>query len=144
MADTPSATGQQRESPVALLTVTHNRIGEDIVTTAEEILGAQPLPCKNIAVQHRSNEHDWSEEIATALAALDAGSGVLLLTDVFGATPHNNACAAATGRHAAIVSGISLPMVLRLFNYAHQPLATLAEVAVAGGRRGIVDASTTG
>jgi PTS system ascorbate-specific IIA component len=70
---------------------------------------------------------------------LDDGMGVLLLVDLYGATPSN--VAAAIGRQGTStrrVSGLNLPMLLRVLNYPEQTLDELATTAAAGGRSGVV------
>lgn len=122
-----------------LVAVTHDRIGEDILAVASEVYGSPPLVCNHAGMRHEDSSESWRSRLALCLDRADGGSGMLILTDVFGATPHNSARAAALSRRASIVSGINLPMVLRIFNYAHLGLAELARAAATGGQRGIVD-----
>ena len=69
---------------------------------------------------------------------LDQGDGVLILADLYGATPCNIGLSlSALGVHLRCVSGLNLPMLLRVLNYAEKPLDELAEIAASGGRGGI-------
>jgi PTS system ascorbate-specific IIA component len=77
------------------------------------------------------------EKSAEYLVTLDTGEGVLVLCDLFGATPSNLACRLADTGRAMVVSGLNLPMLLRVFNYPDETLLTLAEKAAEGGNRGI-------
>lgn len=76
-----------------------------------------------------------------ALAALPAG--VLVLADVFGATPCNVAQRLVEGKSLPLLAGASLPMLLRAVGYRHEPLETMAQRALAGGTQGIMAVTVT-
>jgi mannose PTS system EIIA component len=69
---------------------------------------------------------------------LDRGAGVLLLTDAFGSTPSNIANRLAEVPRTAVVAGINLPMLVKIFNYPQLDLAAMTRAAVEGGQRGVV------
>lgn len=124
---------------VGLLIVTHNRIGEEMLATARGILGICPLQTAFLAV---SQEHDPNRLIddGTALVQeLDQGSGVLILTDAFGSTP-SNVAVQISNRDAdtAVVSGVNLPMLLRVLNYPELDLTRMQRKAISGGRDGVL------
>jgi len=77
-------------------------------------------------------------EISQALAHLDSGDGVIILSDIYGATPNNMARKFAAPGHVHIVSGVNLPMLIRLYNYPDTDLPKLCELAAEGGQRGIM------
>ena len=78
-------------------------------------------------------------DVTARVRALDSGDGVLVLTDVYGATPSNLAeKLPALGLDLHRVSGLNLPMLLRVLNYPEQPLLELAQTAASGGRSGIL------
>lgn len=77
------------------------------------------------------------ELVGSAIRALP-GPEVLLLTDVFGATPCNAALAVADGTNVRVVTGVNGPMVWRTLCYGHLPLGDLLARAVDGGRQGIM------
>jgi mannose PTS system EIIA component len=78
-----------------------------------------------------------TDEIACALASLPSDE-VLVLTDVFGATPCNAALAACEGHHARVVAGVNVPMLWRSLCYAKLPLSDLVTRATEGGAQGIL------
>lgn len=87
-------------------------------------------------------------DLALARAAemvdeIDSGSGVLVLTDVLGATPGNIATRLADPRRVAVVGGVNLPMLLRALCYRDGKLTEAAEKAVAGGTQGIMQVAST-
>lgn len=89
------------------------------------------------------------ETLASARAAmaqlksLPEVEGVLVLTDIFGATPSNVAQKLVDGVRSRLVSGVNLPMVLRSVSYRHEPLDMLVARAVAGGTQGVMQVATT-
>jgi len=87
---------------------------------------------------------DPQASLEQARALLDAAGDapVLLLTDVFGATPHNVAQELAKRPDARLVTGVNLPMLLRSICYAQEPLDSLAARAVAGGTQGILQVTS--
>jgi mannose PTS system EIIA component len=78
-----------------------------------------------------------AQEVGRTLNGL-AAQEVLILTDVFGATPCNAALAAAEGQHARVVAGVNVPMLWRSLCYAKLPLSELVVRASEGGVQGIM------
>jgi len=89
------------------------------------------------------------ETLATARIAMEQLShlpqvkGVLVLTDIFGATPSNVAQRLVDGVRSRLVTGANLPMVLRSVSYRHEPLDALVARAVTGGTQGVMQVSTS-
>jgi mannose PTS system EIIA component len=82
-----------------------------------------------------------SAEVACALANLP-GQEVLILTDVFGATPCNAALAASDGQQSRVVAGVNVPMLWRSLCYAKLPLAELVARATEGGAQGVMQVAS--
>lgn len=124
---------------VGVLLLTHAGIGECLVQAGTSVLG--PLPLKTMAVAYGNGEDRvaFCHAAARAMRELDQGEGVLILCDLYGSTPSNAAAEIATqGTRVRRVSGVSLPMLLRVMNYPEQELDELAATAASGGRNGIV------
>lgn len=125
---------------VGLLLITHSGIGCALLNVAHGTFGQLPL-----AVSHLSVSRDPEPEILTAKAShmlrkLDSGSGVLVLTDMFGSTPSNIAQSLQNqGFNIRVISGLNLPMLFRILNYPHLALGPLAKKAVDGGKDGIFE-----
>ena len=124
---------------IGLITITHNRIGAAIVESAVAILGPQPVPMRHFSFAAQDCVDAAYSELAEAVRELDQGAGVLILTDLYGSTPCNIARRLAGGHRVRVVSGISLPMVLRVFSYACLELREIALRATDGARLGIVE-----
>lgn len=123
---------------IGLVTITHNRIGSELLTTATQICGRTPVAHHHLEVHGECDPDAMRATLMAVLADIDSGQGVLILTDLFGATPCNIARNASTGHDVRVVTGINLPMVLRVFNYAHLELAAIADKAAGGGQQGIL------
>jgi len=122
----------------AILLVTHNRIGDELLAAATSILGRCPLPAKALAIRP-NDERDQMLGIARLLAdRLDEGDGLLVMTDLYGSTPANIACALGQEHRIRVLSGVNLPMLMRALNYAALGLEDLADKALSGARDGVM------
>lgn len=121
---------------VAIVLVTHPGIATAMRGRAAEILAAD-LDDVTV-VELDSGPSDPMPGLQTQLASLDRGDGVLILTDLPGATPCNRA-RRATPAHSALISGLNLPMLIRAWNYRNEPLEALRDLAVDGGRAAILE-----
>ena len=77
------------------------------------------------------------------LARLPQVKGVLVLTDIFGATPSNVAQKLVDGVSSRLITGVNLPMLLRAVTYRHESLDTLVSRAVVGGTQGVMQVAIT-
>ncbi|HEX2547225.1 MAG TPA: PTS fructose transporter subunit IIA [Ramlibacter sp.] len=77
------------------------------------------------------------------LTRVQGVKGVLVLTDIFGATPSNVAQRLVDGIGTKLITGANLPMLLRAVSYRHEPLDTLVSRAVVGGTQGVMQVATT-
>lgn len=123
---------------VGVLLMTHEAMGAALVSAARHVLGKLPLPLNVIELDAGADPDATLSAAAKEARALDHGDGVLVLTDLYGATPCNVANRLpALGLHMHCVSGLNLPMLLRVLNYPEQSLDELAQTAASGGRGGI-------
>ena len=123
---------------VGLLLITHHKIGKEILNTAAQTLGICPLRTKSLEIQAEDDPKPMIHRAREMVAELDSGSGVLILTDAYGSTPSNIAVSAVQSHSTRVVTGINLPMLLRIFNYHESSLDKLAEAAFEGGHNGII------
>ena len=128
---------------IGLLIITHNQIGGELLDTAVNMLGYCPLLAESLALRTDSNPDRIRARAQQLAAELDQGDGVLVLTDMFGSTPSNIANSLEREGHVSVVSGINLPMLVRVLNYPHLSLAGLTAKALSGGSDGILDCSQT-
>ncbi len=126
---------------VGVLLITHDDVGDALLRTAVSVVGACPVNARVLSAPTGCDPDRVLNEAQSAVAALDAGAGVLVLTDVFGATPCNIACRLRREDRVRVVSGLNLPMLLRVLNYPRLPLEELEAKAVSGGRDGVQSCS---
>ncbi len=123
---------------VALLIITHAPFGSATLAATSGTLGSLPLPTRVMDIPRDCDPESEKQRALALLNELDQGDGVLLLTDLYGATPSNIACSLMGGEHQLmLVSGLNLAMLLRVMNYAEGALPELAEKALSGGHSGI-------
>ena len=139
MNPSPSPHDSQAEAPVGVLLVTHHAVGRALMEAARHVMPRLPLKVDVVEIGECNDPARTLIATATAARALDAGAGILVLSDLYGATPCNVAHKlGGVGVRARCVSGLNLPMLLRVLNYADKPLDELAEVAASGGKGGIL------
>ena len=124
---------------VGVLLITHEGIGHALVAVATRLLRKLPLETIAFEVPFDGDADALLPQASAALRKVDGGHGVLVLTDLYGATPSNIAAKLSRlGTPVRRVSALSLPMLLRVMNYADLPLDELPAVAAAGARNGVI------
>ena len=127
---------------IGVLLISHGAIGETLLASAEAILGAKQARVATLGVS-RSDDPDKVLARARQLAAqLDEGAGLLVLTDMFGATPCNVAARLLADGRVEGVSGVSLPMLVRVLSARNGSLPAAVQRALSGGAEGVVHMNT--
>ncbi len=122
-----------------ILIVTHPGIGSAILDVAGQLLRPLPLKAEAFEVPVGASPDALLPQASAALRRVDDGDGVLVLTDLYGATPSNLAAQLARlGTPVRRVASLSLPMLLRVMNYPEQGLDALPATAAAGTRNGAI------
>jgi PTS system mannose-specific IIA component len=121
-----------------ILLVTHNGLGDSFVDCVKHVLGKIPSNLKVLSVLAGEDPQMKLAEGKALIKQLDAGGGVLILADVFGATPSNIGRQLCHAEHVLGVAGLNLPMLLRVVCSTEKSLPELARIAVEGGRECIV------
>lgn len=121
-----------------VIIVAHGKFGSAILRTVESILGAQS-DCVSISVDIAHEVKNAVRRLNEAVGMLDKGAGVIVLTDMFGGTPTNLALSLLGKHQVEVVTGINVPMLLKVFeNRPTATLSDLAQMAADAGRDGIV------
>jgi len=125
---------------VGILLVTHSGIGSALVAIASGMLhGNVPLKLEAFEVPFDGDPDALLPQASAAMRRVDGGDGVLILTDLYGASPSNLAAKLSRlGTPARRVSALNLPMLMRVMNYAELPLEELPAIAAAGARNGVI------
>ena len=128
---------------VGILIITHGNIGSVLLQSATNVLGVCPLSTTTISAAPGCNPEHVLASAKQAAQEMDCGDGVLVLTDMYGATPSNIATELLNPSRV-LVSGINLPMLVRVMNYPDLELNDLAEKAISGGQEGILALTARG
>ena len=123
---------------VGILLVTHNTLGESLVDCVTHVLDEAPHNLKVLSVYANDDPQQKLADGQLLIRQLDAGTGVLILADIFGATPSNIARQLCHAEHVMGVAGVNLPMLLRVICHPNMALPELARIALEGGRECIV------
>ena len=126
---------------VALLLVTHKNIGNNMLMITSSILNDELSNTACVEVPMDADTDVIKHQVADALTKLSTDKGVLILTDSYGSTPCNIANEFLENKHTTLVSGLNLPMLIRVMNYRSLPLAELKHAAIEGGKHGITSTS---
>lgn len=122
-----------------ILLITHPGVGSSILAVATALLRNLPLKAEAFEVPLDADPEQLLPAASAALRRVDGGDGVLVLTDLYGASPSNLAARVARlGTPVRRVSALSLPMLLRVMNYPEQGLDQLPATAAAGTRNGAI------
>ena len=123
---------------IGILIVSHGALGEALIHSASHVLGEPPRCVRHIGVA----VHDAPEAILPLaqdlVKQIDKGDGVLVLTDLYGATPGNIVMKLLAKGRVEAISGVNLPMLIRALTYRNEPLAVVVEKALSGGVGGVV------
>jgi len=122
---------------IGVLIVTHFDFGENLLQTAETIVGKQE-GCLAISVDNSKEIESMLADIQSGVDRVDYGDGVVILTDMFGGTPTNMSLSLLGSGKLEVITGANLPMLLKILNTREQPLESLAQEAKSAGRQGIL------
>ena len=123
---------------VAILIIAHGKLGESLIHSASHVLGSRPQRLMAIGVSVQDDPQQVLKQALESIAQLDQGDGVLVLSDVYGATPSNIACKLLMSGRVEGVSGVSLPMLVRALTYRNESLRVVVGKAISGGVEGVV------
>lgn len=123
---------------IGILIVAHGALGESLIHCASHVMGSRPLNLQQVGVTIHDDPAAILPQVRTLVEQLDQGDGVLVLTDIFGATPTNISCRLLVPGRVEGISGVNLPMLVRALTYRDEPLATVVQKALSGGHDGII------
>lgn len=129
---------------IGLLIVAHGTLGESLIHCASHVVGKRPLYLRQLGVTVHDDPDAILPQGRDLVRFVDQGDGVLIMTDIFGATPSNIACKLLDAGRVEGVSGVNLPMLIRALTYRERPMAELIEKAIAGGTEGIIQMPASG
>jgi mannose PTS system EIIA component len=126
---------------IGALVVTHGHLGHELVAAAEMIVG-EISHIKAVSIGWHDDVNDARKDIEKHIAEVESGSGVILLTDMFGGTPSNIALSFHNPGAVDVVTGVNLPMIIKIANQKEgDTLVSLARIVRDQGRSSIAMAS---
>jgi PTS system mannose-specific IIA component len=123
---------------IGILIITHGTLGESLVHCASHVMGKQPPSLKQLNVGTYDDPVKLLPHAQQLIEELDEGDGVLILSDIYGATPCNLVNQLVVAGRVEGVAGVNLPMLVRTLTYRNGDLRTLVGKALSGGREGVI------
>lgn len=124
---------------IGILLITHGSYGEALVQNACHVLNKRPIQLNQLGVSAQDDPLDLMPLARDLLKLVDSGGGVLVLTDIYGASPANLAYKLLERGRVEGLTGVNLPMLLRALTYRDKGMPTLLIRARDGGRDGIIN-----
>jgi len=126
---------------IGLVIVTHGNLADEFVSAMEHVVGPQRL-VKAVCIGPDDNMENRRQDIIAAVAGVETGDGVIVLTDMFGGTPSNLAISILEEANIEVVAGVNLPLLVKLASIRKSAdMATAVREACDAGRKYIKLAS---
>ena len=123
---------------IGILILTHEDLGDHLIRCASHVVGMKPPQLMHLSVFPQDDPDTVFSSASALIKQLDSGDGVLVLSDIFGATPCNIASRLVQYGKVACVAGLNLPMLVRALTYRNAPLSVVIEKGLSGGQGGVV------
>jgi len=123
---------------IGIQIVAHDTLPDSFARAVTHVLGARPPQFETMSVRSTDDPLDLLPAARAALGRLDTGEGVLILTDIYGATPANLANKLLSPGRVEGVAGVNLPMLVRAFTYRTKGMDMMIRKAISGGCEGVV------
>jgi len=125
-----------------IVIVTHRNLGEALIDAAQFVLGDSPEGIIAVSIDLKESAEVLRKKISSAITAVGASDGVLILTDMFGGSPSNLSYSFLEEGRIEVISGVNLPILIKAINTRDkEPLETLAETLEQYGKKSISLAS---
>ncbi len=123
---------------IGVLILAHDTLADSLLGALTHVLGAQPPQFEAFGVAATDDPIDLLPAARARVHELDTGDGVLVFSDIYGATPCNLAGKLLVPGTVEVVAGVNLPMLVRAFTYRAKGMETMIAKAIAGGRDGVL------
>jgi PTS system mannose-specific IIA component len=122
---------------IGILIVSHGAFGESLIHSASHVLGKRPLYLRQLGVTVHDDPDAILPVAEDLIRFLDQGEGVLVMSDIYGATPANIACRLLKPGRVEGLAGVNLPMLIRALSYREEPLGEVLEKSRSGAIEGV-------
>ena len=123
---------------IGILIISHGDLGNSLINCANHVMGKRPEHLVHLGVTIQDDPDVIILNALELLKQLDCGDGVLILSDICGATPCNIATELVNPGRVECLSGVNLSMLLRALTYRDKSLESLVEKALSGGKEGVM------
>jgi len=123
---------------IGILIIAHGTLAESLIHCASHVLGKRPMRVRQLGVTIHDDPEALLPQAHDLIAHLDDGDGVLILTDIYGATPCNLAAKLLQPGRVEGLAGVNLPMLIRALTYRDRSLDQMIHKAISGGCEGVI------
>ena len=123
---------------ISILLITHGELGQSLIECATHVLGDKPLFLESLSIENDCTHESMFKQISERINLLDQGDGVLILTDIFGATPCNIITKIIKPGKVSAIAGVNLSMLIRTISYRNESFDSLISKAIQGAQDGII------
>ena len=123
---------------IGILIISHGDLGNSLINCANHVMGKRPEHLMHLGVTIQDDPDVIILNALELLKQLDCGDGVLILSDICGATPCNIATELVNPGRVECLSGVNLSMLIRALTYRDESLESLVEKALSGGKEGVM------
>jgi PTS system mannose-specific IIA component len=123
---------------IGVLIIGHDTLPESLASAATHVLGSRPAQLDVLSVTCDDDPLDVLPRARAAIAKVDTGEGVVVFSDIYGATPCNLVGKLIDPGHVEAIAGVNLPMLVRALTYRSKGLDTMVRKAVSGGCEGVL------
>jgi PTS system ascorbate-specific IIA component len=123
---------------ISILLITHGELGKSLIECATHVLGDKPLFLESLSIENGCTHESMFRQISERINLLDQRDGVLVLTDIFGATPCNIITKIIKPGKVSAIAGVNLSMLIRTISYRNESFDSLISKAIQGAQDGII------
>ena len=123
---------------IGILIVAHDPLGDSLISAVTHVLGSRPPQFEALCVAATDDPLTLLPVAKQVVKSLDGGDGVLVFSDIYGATPCNLAAKLLVPHRVEGIAGVNLPMLVRAFTYRNRDMETMIKKAVSGGCDGVL------
>ncbi len=123
---------------IGILIISHGDLGDSLIHCANHVMGEKPKYLMHLSVTIQDDPDVAISKALKLIKQIDRGDGVLILSDICGATPCNIANRLVSPGRVECLAGVNLSMLVRALTYRKEPLVAVVEKALTGGKEGVM------